>query len=58
MSKHKKIDCFKCKFFYVTWDKHFPYGCKVMGFKSKEIPSNVVLKSSKMSCLFFKNKGK
>jgi hypothetical protein len=48
--RNKKIDCHKCKHFYVTWDKNFPHGCKAMGFKSKSIPSTAVYEASGISC--------
>lgn len=55
--KEENTDCFKCKHFYITWDKNFPYGCRAMGFKSKEISSVVVRQSSGMKCLYFEEKG-
>ena len=33
----KKPDCWSC-FFSITWDPKFPYGCDLMGFKSKITP--------------------
>jgi hypothetical protein len=50
------IDCHKCKNYYVTWDKHFPHGCKAMGFKSKQLPSVKVFVSSNRECLLYKVK--
>jgi len=53
------IDCHKCEHYYVTWEKHFPHGCKEMGFKSRLLPSKVVQKSTPdMECLSFKKKEK
>ena len=52
------IDCHKCEHYYVTWDKHFPNGCRAMKFKSHEFPSSVVYKSSGVDCLMFKSKKK
>ena len=52
----KCIDCHKCKHYYVTWDKHFPHGCRAMKFKSKQFPSTVVFVSSSIGCLLFKKK--
>jgi hypothetical protein len=46
----EKIVCLKCTYFYVTWDKGFPNGCKAMGFKSKDLPSLVVNQCSGMPC--------
>ena len=45
------IDCFTCKHFYVTWDRRFPYGCKVLGFKSRSMPSAEVYNASGQECL-------
>jgi hypothetical protein len=52
----KTIECKKCVHFYITWDKHYPKGCKAMGFKSVEIPSIMVYKLSGVECLRFENK--
>ncbi len=52
----EKINCFKCKHFYVTWEKNHPRGCKAMGFKTKYMPSDLVLRSSGRECLMFKEK--
>jgi hypothetical protein len=51
-----RISCYKCKFFYVTWDNSFPYGCKAMGFKGRLIPSLMVFQASGESCLAFEAK--
>jgi len=50
------IDCHQCEHYYVTWDKHFPHGCRAMKFKSKHIPGFVVFSSSQMDCQLFKGK--
>lgn len=52
----KTIECGQCVHFYITWDKHFPKGCKAMGFKSAEMPSMVVYKTSGIECLRFEEK--
>ena len=36
--KMERISCHKCKFFYVTWDNFFPYGCAAMDSKAKSSP--------------------
>jgi hypothetical protein len=56
--KEEIINCFNCVYFYITWDEKFPRGCRAMGFKSKEIPSVVVYKSSGAECLKFRRKKK
>jgi hypothetical protein len=54
--KPEKIDCFKCRHFFVTWDKKFPRGCRALGFKSKDMPSQMVFQASGMQCLKFEKK--
>ncbi|MGR3221442.1 MAG: uracil-DNA glycosylase [Candidatus Anammoxibacter sp.] len=54
--RKKRINCLNCKHFYVTWEKEFPRGCKAMGFKSKNLPSEDVYNSSGMNCLRFERK--
>ncbi|TDL79127.1 uracil-DNA glycosylase [Peribacillus frigoritolerans] len=49
--KNQPINCIKCTYYYVTWDRAFPNGCKAYGFKSAARPSVTVLKSSGESCL-------
>jgi hypothetical protein len=49
-TRDKKINCFTCKYFYLTWDKKYPRGCKAMGFKSREIPSQAVFQASGLDC--------
>ncbi len=56
MKKEQEPNCYTCKFFYVTWDKHFPYGCKAMGFKSSRLPSIEVISASGQMCLHYKSK--
>lgn len=55
---NKKINCFKCKYLYITWDSNFPKGCKIIGFKSKELPSVAVLKNTGIPCQMFEAKKK
>lgn len=45
--------CKGCKFFYITWDRKFPYGCKALNFKSKKYPIDEVLSTSGMDCQYF-----
>ena len=52
-----KIDCYKCEYYYVTWEKNFPHGCRAMGFKGKELPNITVRKSTGgKDCISFKMK--
>ncbi|VAW37246.1 hypothetical protein MNBD_DELTA02-982 [hydrothermal vent metagenome] len=47
------VDCFKCKHFYVTWEKGRPRGCRALNFKTKRMPSDVVCATSGKDCLLF-----
>jgi hypothetical protein len=50
------IDCRKCRHYYITWDKGFPYGCKAMKFKCAGLPAQEVFASSGFPCQFFVRK--
>ena len=54
--KPPRVDCMKCKHYYVTWDPSFPRGCRAFGFKSRSLPSADVLRSSGSPCLSFERK--
>ncbi len=55
-SRRSNVNCFKCKHFYITWDKNFPRGCRALNFKSQNVPSQVVFQSSGFPCLCFEKK--
>ena len=42
--------CKDCIHFFVTYDPHFPYGCRRMGFKSERHPHHEVLEASGETC--------
>jgi hypothetical protein len=46
----KRVDCRNCKYYYITWDIYFPYGCKLFGVKSKQLPSAIVYQSLGSEC--------
>ncbi len=52
----KPIVCQKCTYYFVTWEKNRPHGCKAYGFKSKQIPSIVVIQNSGIDCSFYQPK--
>ncbi len=56
--KKEKLNCYKCTHYFITWDNKFPRGCKAMHFKSRQMPSALVLKSSGAQCLKFRPKRK
>ena len=51
-----KIDCLKCKYYFVTWDPKYPRACKLYGFRSVSIPSVEVYKASGEECAGFVRK--
>ncbi|KJS88370.1 MAG: uracil-DNA glycosylase [Peptococcaceae bacterium BICA1-8] len=53
---NNRVNCLKCQFYYITWEKKFPRGCKAHGFKTVQNPAALVLRSSGTKCLYFKEK--
>ena len=45
------IRCFDCRNFFITHEMAHPYGCRAMGFKSRELPCAAVYRSSGEPCL-------
>ena len=45
-----KVNCMKCKHYYVTWDPSFPKGCKLYGFKTSRLPASLVYESTGKQC--------
>ena len=58
LGNSKKINCYNCLHYYVTWDKDFPMGCKALDFKTRYFPAQVVQRASGMHCYYFKSKKK
>lgn len=59
MSKEQaEKKCLSCEYYYITWDKRFPYGCKAFGFKSVSLPEVEVLRASGEECKLFKKRQK
>ena len=54
----KRVNCFKCKHYQVTWDQAQPRGCKFYNFKSREMPSLLVARNSGDSCMAYEEKVK
>ncbi len=51
-----RIVCQRCRYYYVTWEKNQPHGCRAYGFKSQFLPSVVVKQSSGSDCSFYEDK--
>jgi hypothetical protein len=56
MPSKKGPNCWDCRFLVITWDVRMPYGCKLMGFRSKVIPSIEVLRTDGRYCSGFSAK--
>ena len=52
----QRVNCIKCKHFFVTYEPQRPYGCKIYGFKGPQMPSLTVFQSSGMQCQLFEQK--
>ena len=46
-------NCWQCRHFSVSWDPHQPYLCRLMGFKSRIVPSIEVLRADGQRCRGF-----
>jgi hypothetical protein len=49
----KAPDCWQCRYFAISWDPRNPYQCKMMGFKSRMIPSFEVYRADGNHCRGF-----
>jgi len=52
----ERVNCYKCKHFFVTYEPKRPYGCRVHGFKGPHLPSLTVFQSSGIQCQLFEEK--
>ena len=46
-------NCWQCEHFAISWDTHRPYSCRLMGFKSKALPSIEVFNADGQACQCF-----
>ena len=46
------VRCHGCLHYFVTHDRYRPYGCARFGFKTKSLPSQVVVESTGMQCAY------
>ena len=52
-SPDRAPDCFRCRFFKVSWDPAFPRSCLLFGIKCRNLPSmEVFLSNGKHSFAF------
>ena len=45
--------CLDCEHFYVTWNPHFPRGCRAYGVVSRQMPGHVVIDATGQRCAAF-----
>ncbi len=55
ISRHNE-NCWNCRHFAITHEKKFPYRCNAMNFKSRQLPSDVVVQVEGDRCLSFLKK--
>ena len=53
---NRRVACYKCRYYQVTWDVRQPYGCRAHGFKTHRNPSLIVYESSGIECQLFEPK--
>jgi hypothetical protein len=46
-------NCWQCRFFATSWDPALPYSCKLLGFKSRSLPSVQVMQLDGRPCQGF-----
>ncbi|OME88062.1 uracil-DNA glycosylase [Paenibacillus sp. FSL A5-0031] len=56
MNTNERIDCLKCKHYFITWEPSAPKGCRAFGFKTSVLPSIMVFRSSGKPCMHFETK--
>jgi hypothetical protein len=47
-----QVRCHGCAHYFVTYDRNRPYGCAKFGFKTKSLPSPIVVESTGMQCAY------
>ncbi|WP_024831313.1 hypothetical protein [Ruminiclostridium josui] len=56
--EQEKVNCLKCKYYFITYDARMPYGCRLFGFKGRQMPSVSVRQSSGNDCQGYDEKVK
>lgn len=52
----KRVNCYACVYFKVTWNPRFPKACTFYGFKTRKMPSQLVFESTGEPCQQFRQK--
>jgi hypothetical protein len=45
--------CRFCIHYFVTWEPTTPHGCRALGFKSRQVPSQQVRHTSGTACRYY-----
>lgn len=53
MNNGETIRCMRCAHHFITYDPHFPYGCRALDFKSRRLPQHEVVGASLRPCQFY-----
>ena len=53
---NRRVACYQCRHYKVTWDPREPYGCLAHGFKTHRNPAQIVYESSGIECQIFQLK--
>ena len=52
----KMVKCSGCYYFFITYKKNRPWGCKKFGFISKFIPAMEVFSTTGIECAYKREK--
>ena len=55
-NEKKVVKCSGCDYFFITYKKERPWGCKKFGFISKTIPAFDVFSTTGIECAYRKEK--
>ena len=56
MARQEHPNCFRCEHFRITWEQQRPYACLAMGFKTRLMPWQEVVRASGKPCLMYRAK--
>ena len=48
--------CTKCAHYFITYNVRFPYGCRIMGFKSRRLPQEEIFSLTGVACQTFERR--
>lgn len=48
--RRRRMTCVGCRYYFITYEPTFPYGCQLLGFKSKRAPIIEVYAATQTDC--------